>query len=315
MIRGASLIVVGALAAILLGTTSSAYAKSKCKFTPIGSFEMHTDRSGGVYVPIQVGGRNVNLLIDTGGVVSMLTKSTIDTLSLPVQAIVGKRIVMIGGTFIESSVIAHDINLGGVKKAHMEFLVMPDGHLPPEIGGTLAPDVLRAYGDEFDFAGGKLNLYSQGPCSGMPVDWTTTPHVEIPFKLDAAGHITLTVQLDGKDVQASLDTGSSLSILRLESAEAIFGFDDRSPSLKLAAQTSLAKVYKYPFHLLEFGAAGGTGVVSITNPDLALISRADTGMIYGPDLILGIGVLRKLHMFVDYEQQRIYATRASPESP
>src|SRR5258708_24636576 len=121
----------------------------------------------------------------------------------------------------------------------MGFLGIPDGRVAPGIDGTLAPDVLRAYDAEFDFAGGKFNLYKQNPC--MPAEWTNGPHVEIPFKLDESGHITLTVELDGKDVSTSLDTGSSLSVLRLESAEATFGFDDRSQLLKLAGQTSLAR--------------------------------------------------------------------------
>lgn len=313
MNRCASLHAIAAFVATFLSVVSPASGLSKCK--AIASLDMHTMGSRGIYVPILIGGRTVNLLIDTGGILSMLTQSTIDALSIPSQAVVGKHIVMIGGTFIERSVTAHDINLGGVKMANMEFLVMPDGHLPPGIGGTLSPDVLREYVDEFDFASGKFNLYSQNSCAGVPVAWTFGPHVEIPFKLDGAGHITLTARLDGKDVTTSLDTGSSLSILRLESAESIFGFDDRSPLLKLAAQTPAARIYQYPFHSLEFGeAAAGIGIVSVTNPNLSLISRADTGMIYGPELILGMSVLRNLNMYIDYKQQKIYATRALPNS-
>jgi len=311
----ANLNVAAAFAATFLSIVTPAFGKSKCRATPVASLDMHTIGAGGIYVPIQVGGKTINLLIDTGGVLSMLTQSTINALSLPTKAVVDKHIVMIGGTFIEKSVTAHDVNLGGIKMANVEFLVMPDGHLPLGIGGTLSPDLLRAYVDEFDFASAKFNLYSQNACAGMPVPWTTGPHVEIPFKLDRAGHITLTVRLDGKDVVTSLDTGSSLSILRLESAESIFGFDDRSPLLKLAAQTTVARIYQYPFHSLEFGeAAAGMGIVSVTNPNLSLISRADTGMIYGPELILGMSVLRNLHMYIDYKQQKIYATRVLPNS-
>ena len=311
--RGATLPVSVALVALSMGVAPPALARSNCKTAPIASFEMHADGSGRIYVPVQISGQAVNLLVDTGGLLSMLTKSTVDALSLPTQAVVGKHIVMIGGTFIESTTTARNVNLGGVKKADMEFLVMPDGHLPRGVGGTLAPDVMRAYVDEFDFASGKFNLYAHEPCPGVPREWAKGPHIEIPFKLDSSGHITLTVRLDGKDVPTSLDTGSSLSILRLESAEAIFGFDDRSALLTQVGQTSLARVYKYPFHSLEFGD-GGMGTVSVADPELALMSRADTGMIYGPDLILGMGILHNLHMFVDYEQQKIYATRAWPTS-
>ena len=97
----------------------------------------------------------------------------------------------------------HELGLGGIKMKQKDFQLLPDGHLPNGLGGTLAPDILSAYDVEFDFANGKLNLYSPARCAGNPVYWTTRPHVEVPFRLDAAGHILLKVKLDDKDVSVS----------------------------------------------------------------------------------------------------------------
>jgi len=301
-----------AIAALTAGPGSEALARPSCKTARAASLAMVPGAPVGVAVPMTLAGRQVDLLVDTGGIASLLTESTANSLSLTPAEITGRHATIFGGTHIDSFVTAHDIDLGGIRMKQKDFQLLPDGHLPPGLGGTLAPDILSAYDVEFDFAGGRLNLYTPGRCPGGAVSWTTQPHVEVPFKLDGGGHILMTVKLDDKDVSVTLDTGSSRSIFGLESAEATFGFDDRDPQLKLAAETRLGKIYLYPFRALQFGdPADGGASFNIINPNLLLISRADSGMLYGPELILGMSVLRHLHLYIDYKQQRIYATPAT----
>ena len=302
------------ITAIVSGLTFPALSRPSCNPVHVASLDMQFHNIGGVSVPVSLAGQRVDLLIDTGGSGSLLTESTANALSLEATEIVGRHDMIFGGIHIDRFVTAHNVDLGGIKMAQKDFQLLPDGHLPYGLGGTLAPDILRAYDVEFDFANGKLNLFSPTLCPGSPVHWTKQPHVELPFKLDNVGHILLNLKLDGKDVSVSLDTGSSRSILGLESAEAAFGFDDRSPLLRLVARTGLGQVYQYPFHVLLLGdSLSGVGSISIVNPDLFLISRADSGMLYGPELILGMGILRNIHLYIDYKQQKIYATPVSLE--
>lgn len=173
-------VTVGTLAA----GTGPTLADASCQLVRITSLGMQTDEAGGVYVPMTIAGENANLLIDTGGIVSMLTQSTVKSLSLSTEAVEGVRIVMFGGTPITRYTTAHDIDFGGLKAAHMDFLIVPDGRLPPELNGTLAPDILRAYDDDFDFANAKFTLFSQDHCAGNLAYWTHDPHAEIPFRVD-----------------------------------------------------------------------------------------------------------------------------------
>jgi len=135
--------------------------------------------------------------------------------------------------------------------------------------------------------------------------WTTQDHAEIPFGLDKVGHVRLIVELDGKKIPAHLDTGSSRSVLSLDEAENLFGFKETDAALKSLASTPTGHVFKYPFKTLTFGS------VTVQNPDLELVSSIDEGLPGGPPLILGMGILRQLHMYIAYRENVLYVTAAS----
>jgi predicted aspartyl protease len=294
------------LAALMAFSTVCAAADdNSCTIVRAASLDMSTDAFGGPVVPLTVGGQSVNLLIDTGGIDSMLTESTVANLKLMKQSIYGARVVMFGGDRIVSWTSARDIDLGGLKARKMPFMVMPDGHLPEGVGGTLAPDVMRAYDDEFDFANAKFNLFVPNQCRANLAYWTKDEHAEISVDVDQFGQISFIVELDGKKFRAGLDTGSSRSILGLEDAENSFGFKESDPQLQILKKTANGHVYKFPFKTLSFGG------VTVSNPDLELYSRADVRMSGGPPLILGMGILRQLHMYIAYRERVLYVTPAS----
>lgn len=293
--------------AALFGSSSLGAAPSDkpCNLVRVASLDMATDSTGRENLPMMIGGQTINLLIDTGGMDSMLSEGVVESLGLKPRGLGRRGGVMFGGHVLDSQTTAHDIELGGLKASRMNFLIMPDGHLPMGIGGTLAPDVMRAYDDEFDFAAAKFNLFLQDHCRANMAYWTKDAHAEIPFGLDRFGHIRLFVDLDGKRIPAFLDTGTSRSMLNLEDAENLFGLKEGDSRLATLATTANGHVYKYPFHMLTFGS------VTVSNPDLELISSLDSRQPDGPPLILGMGVLRQLHMYIAYSQRILYVTPAS----
>ncbi|MGH7140002.1 MAG: retropepsin-like aspartic protease, partial [Pirellulales bacterium] len=163
--------------------TSPAFAADGCNLRLVASVGMSTDSEGGTDVPMTIAGKPVNLLIDTGGVDSMLTQNTVSTLGLFSDRL-GGYLLMYGRKKIDHYASARDVVFGGLTAPRMRFLVMPDGVMPPELGGTLAPDVLRAYDDDFDFANAKFNLVSPNHCPGQVVYWTKEPYAQIALDLD-----------------------------------------------------------------------------------------------------------------------------------
>lgn len=288
------------LSALLLLATS-ARADEVCTVNRIASLPMALDSANGINVPMQVAGKPVNLLIDTGGIYSMLTEAAVADLGLKKQMFnSGIAFRMFGGARIDRFVVAHDIEFGGLKASTFNFLVMPDGHLQKDIGGTLAPDILRAYDTDFDFGDATFKLFSQDHCEGKVVYWTTGYSV-VPFTLDEFGHIRLEVTVDGKLVHADLDTGSTQSVMSLELAESLFGFDTASPDLKTLSAAADYRRYKYPLKTMTFGG------VTVSNPDIVLVPDNDSHM---RGTILGMSVLRKLHLYIAYREHKLYLSAA-----
>jgi predicted aspartyl protease len=288
---------VGALALI------SARADDRCRLERYASLEMGTDATGGATVPVGIGGRTVNLLVDTGGISSMLTDGTVDRLGLEREPLpAAANVVMYGGKRLTHSVTARDIVLGTLTSAKKRFVVLPDGRLPSKIDGTLAPDILAHVDVDFDFANAKLNLFSQDHCPGRVVYWTRDEIAKIPFELSSYGQIALHVRIDGKDVRAAFDTGTSRSVMSLERAEAMFGLKEDSPGMQ---PLDAPGVYRYAFKTLTFGG------VTVGKPDIVLISDKYSRPVFGePWLILGIGVMRQFHLFIAYSESRLYVSTA-----
>ncbi len=295
----------GLLAAALLLLSAPALAQDgSCHLSRAAALDMTIDSTGRIDVPMTVAGQTLNMLIDTGGANSSLTAEAAQTLGLHPQVFTSVRVIGFGGQVINKIATAYDIDFGGLKAHSMQFLVEPPGHMRPDVQGVLGPDILRAYDDDFDFANGKFSLFQHAHCSGNLVYWTDDPHAEIPFRVEG-GHILFDVELDGKEVRATLDTGASGSVLNLEQAEDLFGLSENDPAMRAVRATADGHIYKYPFKTMTFGG------VTVNNPDLALVPRAQSRYAGLQPTLLGIGILRQLHMFISYGEEKIFVTAAT----
>ncbi len=293
-------IAIAAASAALLFAAPS-LAADDCHLYRLTSIDMTLDSEGGVNVPMSVSGKDVNVLVDTGGIYSMLTDSFVTELGLHKESLMRARFIMFGGKTINQFVSAKDIKLGKLSGSRTEFLVMPDGRLPQGTGGTLAPDVLNNYDVDFDFANAKFNLFSQDHCEGKVVYWADD-YAIVDFRRDMNGHIQVPVKLDGQDVKAGIDTGSSRSFMALETAEDLFNIDLKSSELKDLGQHSFGHAYRYPFKTLTFSG------VTVNNPDIMLVSEHDSKF---RETILGMGILRQLHVYFANREKKMYVSPAS----
>ena len=65
----------------------------------------------------------------------------------------------------------------------------------------------------------------------------------------------------------------------------------------------VARSNQMPIGTLDFGG------VAVTNPRIAISSDNFTKGL-GNDLILGVGILRQLHLYIAYEEEKLYITPA-----
>ncbi len=166
---------------------------------------------------------------------------------------------------------------------------------------------MRNYDADFDFANATFNLFSRDHCEGRVVYWTHDPYGVVEITLNDYGQITVPVMLDGKEIRAIIDTGAYHSAASLETIESEFGIDEKNPDLRFAPDSKASHPrYRYPFKTLSFQS------VTINNPDLLLVpddQSKQSGS--APKIMLGINVLKRLHLYVAYGERKLYVTPAA----
>lgn len=287
------------LIAILFSGTAFADGEN-CRLLRYASLPITMDSSGGATVPMSIAGSTVNMLVDTGAVFSTLDEYTVQRLKLTHGMIPRREITtMFGGQMLYSAALVPEFQIGKLVVDKHYFPVMQDGSVSFPEDGLLGTDITAAFDLDFDFVDGKLNLVSQNHCAGAVVYWTKGEYAVVPFEMGDQRHINIDVMLDGRNVRAIVDTGSSRSIMSLDAAEDIFGLDD----------TALNR----DGNQHAFGQLMLQGV-SVSSPDISLIPDNQSRLLNvhgGPVLILGMDVLRQLHLYIAYGEHKLYATPAS----
>jgi hypothetical protein len=200
-----------------------------------------------------------------------------------------------GGNVISLFTSVKEFGLGRMKRGNTQFMVMKRSD--EEFDGLLGADFLYYFDLELDFARGKINFISPDRCEGKAVYWTKGDYGVIPFDYKARS-IRMTVQLDGKDVEALLDTGASDTVMSLDKAASLFDWGDKTAAAMHGAHT---------FKTLKIGG------VTVNNPSIELVpDRVSRLMGAGnPRIILGMTMLRRLHVLISYKEEKIYVTPAT----
>jgi predicted aspartyl protease len=271
----------------------------------------------------------VTLLVDTGGAFSMISRSVVRELNLPVgQA--QFEIVNVAGQRSREQVRLPSITLGTLRQEGAYFMIDP-ADAPKEqrsFDGVIAPDFLSRVDADFEFGATKLNLVSPDHCAGKVVYWSAPASIPalavLSFHIDRSGHISFPVQLDGRRVDAILDTGAYNTTLNLNIARRTFNVDTNAPDVEKVGQVEggyKADVFRKQFKTLAIEGVTVNNPVIDLLPDLisapgstpkptgSLIRESDTDL---PGIILGMNVLGRLHVYVAYKEAKLYITAANP---
>jgi len=290
-------------------TAQESIASKICQLAEVASLDAKTSPDGTLYLTGDVDGHQGDFLIDTGGLGLVLNYSTARHLGNGPRPGHGAGIQMIGGVELNQVVPANMVQFGNVASPKPWFAVAPDNAIgfSGEIGFFQPHALWPDFDMEIDFAKAKINLFLTDQCPGHVVYWTHQPYAAVPMSIDAFGHISVHAMLDGKPIEALVDTGAMESILTLDVATRALGISGATPGLVAKGSRVYnamveAKRYKYPFKTLTFEG------ISIANPDIAILN---TGAVSRSDaFVLGIGVLRQLHLFVAYDEKKLYLTGA-----
>ena len=296
----------------------------------VTSIPMRPIAGGRPGIGIKIGDTPETLLVDTGGGLSDITKRTVRELNLkPTRTNV--TVTNVAGQKSDQAVRLPSITLGGLRQEGAYFQVAPgpdngnDKDRQP-FAGTLGPDLLQKFDADFDFTAGKLNLVSPDHCEGKVVYWTAPAIAIVPMHVAQFGHVIFPMTLDGKRVTVLLDTGATNTAMNLDVARRIFDVDVNGPDVQKVGEIAggyTANIYRRRFKTLEVD-----GVI-IMDPVIALLPNLmgsgpaprtgsltrDTDDVQGlPDLILGMSVLSKLHVYIAYKEAKLYLSAGAPQA-
>ena len=314
------------LAAIpfFLAPAAPALAQGECALKAMGHMDMYYDVGGRPMVRASLNDVEKYLILDTGGVYGMLDRAIIEDLNLDTRR-ANVTITGIAGDRSNEFVTLERFQMGNIWSAGRTFMVSPgDNGESSDIRpvGVIAPDVLAAYDADFDFAAGSFNLFSQDHCEGMVVYWLPRVVAVVPFEVDSSFHVRFPVTLDGVELRALLDTGASITVLNADVARRRLGIErDDAGSQQVGAigEGGDREIYRRQFESLQMEGIAVPAPVIHIYPDLM---RTGLGRVLRfsdgrglPDMIIGMNVLSKLHLYIAYGERRLYITRAADPAP
>ena len=311
------------LLAMALALPASGAKGADCTLTQVASFNLTSDSSGDIIVPVTIGGAPKNLIFSMQAAFSVLSDATVASLGLSRKRIPEGVAINIKDQSATGLARAQ-VQLGGLTVDNVNFAILPR---LSGVDGILAMDILRTVDVELDLTNNKLNLFVHDKCPGHVVYWQHPGGIAaIPMKFQKSGNIQVAMQLDGKPLIAGIDSDDS-SWMGMNAAREIFGLEENAPGLEhLREETPDGKpaLFRYAFKSLEMPG------VEIANPEIFIFGEKPEAdcesrlrfkldprlrsyrCFGGADLFLGLSVLRRLHLYFAFDEKVLYATAAVP---
>ena len=235
----------------------------------------------------------------------------------PSGAISGNAIAIYNakGTMFHSWADAAPFTLGSMQTDHLQFVVTD---VPkPGSGGILSAEFFQHYDIDLNFWAHRFNMFAPDHCKGQVLYWRAPGVAKLPFRYQN-GRITVRVSVDGREMDAVINTGSPRSEMQFDDADSLFYHSPISNGVMREGDGLSA----YNFSNLSFGN------VSIYNPHLVLThsvlfrgtrSGPQTGTLLRnvdhtstqPALVIGTDLLKLLHLYIAFNERVIYVTRGS----
>lgn len=290
---------------IVLGWSTAAPAvepfPERCKLVRQASLPF-TLSHGHIVVDAAVNDHPLRFMVDTGGVFSSITNEAAQAIGLH-PAPIGRAFDIRDAGGAEASHYAR-IKYLSLANFRSENLTLMISHLSRGEDGLLAPDLLRNFDIELDFATGTMNLFKQPRCDEHVVYWTDD-FARLPMRITNQGHIRIPVIVNGQPVEATLDTGSPYTLIGDNAAKAIVGEDkETGQSLSLSGGAG--------------GKINGAGITPDSviigkfqwvSPVLIATSNKAGWHADGSEMLLGLDFLHDLHLFIDYKGEQLYVSK------
>jgi predicted aspartyl protease len=284
----------------------------------INSIQMRTTADRTIMVvPVTIDSGSEKLLLDTGGRVSQISRTAAKSLDLPIR---GSDVQLsdMAGNVSAARTTAKRLILGLKEQKGVRFGIAPNPDLGTKLpyDGLLATDLFVDADLDMDFGAGRLTAFSTDHCPGQVIYWPADDVAAVPVTVHD-NLITIPIQVDGEPMTAVMDTGAQYTVMNLALARRLFGLTPDSPDMKSVTETSGERsitAYGHVFDQLTFRG------VTVKNLRIYLMAN-QVAPHYGlrrmggndavPDVIIGMDVLRHLHVYFATKEERLYISDAA----
>jgi Aspartyl protease len=283
---------------------------------------------GLVTVPITLDGVERKFLFDTGSVANFVSSRVVEEMKLP--QLPSRPLLDLRGNLSGSAVRVRDVTFGTVNASYGVFQIATDLPFDGILSARMnARDNLNLANDDLDidFGAMKLNFLSTDHCDGGGVaNWPRQRFAVVPVT-QVQGHIELPVTLDGHPLRAALDTGATWTVINLTRASDKLGFSPDTPQpAGIPKDDPGRQIYFRKYSALSFEGVTIANPLIIVRPvrfggkddPTILASRAqhasDFANRVAPDIIIGMEILRHLHIYYAIKEEKLYITPATSAS-
>ena len=252
-------------------------------------------RDGFAFVPASIGSMPVTLLLDTGAQGMLLTPSIVEALRLPVDPYAGTRMLGTGGVRNAPNVMLRGLRIGDVPMADGSVPVAALPGVPrtePPLAGLLGGQFLGTYDLDLDVPHGRMAFYDAFGCAVPPI---LLPYSILPLSVSRDGDVFVTIQINGEDLLALVDTGSRASIITEQAAERLGLGGSGSANFARGVDGSTLPIR----HLRVRRMQVGTEVIAD-----APISVSPLQLGRG-DMLLGLDYLSRHRVWISYRSGRV----------
>lgn len=291
---------VAAIACALSLPARAAPEAPQCVFSPVAKFPLrYTGPSLMITTAGTINGTPAELLVDTGAFQTFFTRTGTERRNMPLRR-TGRTVGGIGGwTPVFETRIA-DFSAGPSRATSGFIPVLSDFGFTPSFDGILGAPFLLQADLEIWLAAKEMTMFHTENCATTYLGYWDDKVIDIPFKPDhvAGTNPHFTVSVNGREMEAMIDTGSATSsIVRAAARRAGFEVDPGTSSHKSVGVGS-RKVLTWMVSVDTFNIGGE----AVRNAELAVIDTPKDKV----DVILGADFMRAHRVLFAMSQKTLY---------
>jgi predicted aspartyl protease len=292
-------------ALVLAGWRAVADPTGGCGAVRLGETTVATLRNAPI-VTLFANDRPIMLLLDTGAEGTVLTPAAAGRVGAQRPLVEFQRQLHgLAGSLATSEVELRSFTVGGVAIPWRRVRVAPvnvSAIFAGPLDGVVGADTLSSFDVDLDLPHYRMILYQRQTCPDAKPAWTE-PYTRITAGRSKGDHLFFPVQLDGRTIDAFVDTGAQATVLSTRVALAL-GVSESALARDPPLTTRGAAAERLSAHLHRFSQLEIGGAI-VRNPAVIV---ADVRL-SDADLVLGVDFLRAWRIWFSYGSQQIFLSR------